>query len=143
MPETYNYNQNSGQQPMYNPPQYQPQAGMEPPPGYVQKSRVAAGILAILLGTYGIHSFYLGNTSRGLLQLLLSLFTCGIGAIVMFIWGIVDGVRILDGRINTDAREPRTRKSPKSPSPRQRSPSRPLPRRRPPRPTPMPARCPI
>ena len=29
MPETYNYNQNSGQQPMYNPPQYQPQAGME------------------------------------------------------------------------------------------------------------------
>ena len=58
---------------MYNPPQYQPQAGMEPPPGYVQKSRVAAGILAILLGTYGIHSFYLGNTSRGLLQLLLSL----------------------------------------------------------------------
>ena len=131
MPETYNYNQNSGQQPMYNPPQYQPQAGMEPPPGYVQKSRVAAGILAILLGTYGIHSFYLGNTSRGLLQLLLSLFTCGIGAIVMFIWGIVDGVRIL------------TRKSPKSPSPRQRSPSRPLPRRRPPRPTPMPARCPI
>ena len=64
MPETYNYNQNSGQQPMYNPPQYQPQAGMEPPPGYVQKSRVAAGILAILLGTYGIHSFYLGNTSR-------------------------------------------------------------------------------
>ena len=76
MPETYNYNQNSGQQPMYNPPQYQPQAGMEPPPGYVQKSRVAAGILAILLGTYGIHSFYLGNTSRGLLQLLLSLFTC-------------------------------------------------------------------
>ena len=73
------------------------------PSGYVQKSRVAAGILAILLGTYGIHSFYLGNTSRGLLQLLLSLFTCGIGAIVMFIWGIVDGVRILDGRINTDA----------------------------------------
>ena len=70
MPEPYNYNQNSGQQPMYNPPQYQPQAGMEPPPGYVQKSRVAAGILAILLGTYGIHSFYLGNTSRGLLQLL-------------------------------------------------------------------------
>ena len=93
MPDYYNYNQNSGQTPMYNPPQYQPQAGMEPPPGYVQKSRMAAGVLAILLGTYGIHSFYLGNTSRGLLQLLLSLFTCGVGAIIMFIWGIVDGVR--------------------------------------------------
>ena len=107
MPETYNYNQNSGQQPMYNPPQYQPEAGMEPPPGYVQKSRVAAGILAILLGTYGIHSFYLGNSARGLLQLLLSLFggfiTCGLATLAMSIWGIVDGVRILDGRINTDA----------------------------------------
>ena len=91
MPDYYNYDQNSGQQPMYNPPQYQPQAGMEPPPGYVQKSRVAAGILAILMGTYGIHSFYLGNTSKGLMQLLLSLFTCGIGAIVMLIWGIVTG----------------------------------------------------
>ena len=97
------YQQNSGQQPMYNPPQYQPQTGMEPPPGYVQKSRTAAGVLAILLGTYGIHSFYLGNTSPGLMQLLLSLLTCWIGAIVIWIWGILEGVKILDGRINTDA----------------------------------------
>ena len=103
MADYHNYSPDTNQQPMYNPPQYQPQAGMEPPPGYVQKSRMAAGVLAILLGTYGIHSFYLGNTSRGLLQLLLSLFTCGVGAIIMFIWGIVDGVRILDGRISTDA----------------------------------------
>ena len=65
MPDYYNYDQNSGQQPMYNPPQYQPQAGMEPPPGYVQKSRVAAGILAILMGTYGIHSFSLGALWTG------------------------------------------------------------------------------
>lgn len=91
------------QPPMYNPPQYQPQAGMDPPPGYVQKDRIAAGILAILLGAYGIHSFYLGNTSRGLVQLLVSLLTCGVGAIVMQIWGILDGIKLLDGRINTDA----------------------------------------
>ena len=71
------------QPPMYNPPQYQPQAGMDPPLGYVQKSRVAAGILAMLLGAYGIHSFYLGNTSRGLVQLLVSFLTCGFGAIAM------------------------------------------------------------
>lgn len=103
--QTY-YNQTVYQEeqpPMYNPPQYQPQAGMEPPPGYVQKSRIAAGILAILLGAYGIHSFYLGNTSRGLVQLLVSFLTCGIGAIVMQIWGILDGIKLLDGRINTDA----------------------------------------
>ena len=91
------------QPPMYNPPQYQPQAGMEPPPGYIQKSRIAAGILGILLGSLGVHSFYLGNTSRGLMQLLISMLTCGFGAIAMQIWGIIDGIKLLDGRINIDA----------------------------------------
>ncbi len=90
-------------QPMYSPPQYQPQPGMAPPPGYIQRSRIAAGILAIFLGYLGIHSFYLGNTSQGLMKLLISLLTFGIGAIVMTVLGILDGVKLLDGRINTDA----------------------------------------
>ena len=97
------YNNNYSQQPMYNPPQYQPQQGIDPPAGYTQKSRVAAGILAMLMGSLGIHSFYLGNMSRGVMQLLISLLTCGVGAIVMEIWGILDGIKILEGRINTDA----------------------------------------
>ncbi len=104
MADYQNYN---NQQPMYNPPQYQPQAGMEPPAGYPQRSRVAAGIFGILLGAYGIHSFYLGNTSRGLMQLLISLLggllSCGLATIAIMIWGILDGVKLLDGRINTDA----------------------------------------
>ena len=96
-------NNNFNQQPVYG-YQYQPAPqGVEPPAGYPQRSRVAAGILAMLMGTMGIHSFYLGNSSRGILQLLISMLTCGIGAIVMFIWGILDGVKILDGRINVDA----------------------------------------
>lgn len=98
---------NYHQQPVYNPPPYQPQAGIDPPPGYIQKSRTAAGILAILLGSMGIHSFYLGNTSRGLMQLLISVLgsviTCGISAIVIMIWGVLDGIKLLDGRINVDA----------------------------------------
>ena len=103
MADYHNYSPDTNQQPMYNPPQYQPQPGMAPPPGYPQKSRVAAGILAILLGHLGIHSFYLGNTSRGLMQLLISLLTCGVGWIIMSIWGILDGIKLLDGRINIDA----------------------------------------
>lgn len=95
--------QPQGQQPMYNPPQYQPQAGIDPPPGYIQRSRAAAGVLAMLMGAYGVHSFYLGNTSRGLIQLLVSFLTCGVGAVFMMIWGILEGIKILDGRINTDA----------------------------------------
>ena len=65
MADYNNYDRGPSGTPMYDPPQYQPQPGMAPPPGYPQKSRMAAGILAILLGTYGVHSFYLGNTSRG------------------------------------------------------------------------------
>ncbi len=37
------------------------------------------------------------------MQLLISILTCGVGAIVMQIWGILDGIKLLDGRINTDA----------------------------------------
>lgn len=91
------------QPPKYNPPQYQPIEGIEPPPGYIQKERKIAGILAILLGAYGVHSFYLGNTSRGIAQICISILSCGIGAVAMAIWGIVDGVKLLDGRINIDA----------------------------------------
>jgi TM2 domain-containing membrane protein YozV/cold shock CspA family protein len=34
-----------------------------------EKNKVAAGILAILLGTLGVHKFYLGRTQTGLLTL--------------------------------------------------------------------------
>ena len=39
----------------------------------MQKRRLAAGLLGILLGTLGIHNFYLGFTTRGVIQLLVSL----------------------------------------------------------------------
>ena len=63
-----------------------------------QKSRLVAGLLGILLGGLGAHNFYLGNTSRAILQILLS-FCFGIGAI----WSLVEGIMILTGRIDTDA----------------------------------------
>ena len=64
------------------------------------KSKLAAGLLAFFLGGLGIHNFYLGYTSRGVVQLLLSLFTCGI---VGSIWGMVECILIFTGNINTDA----------------------------------------
>ena len=65
-----------------------------------QKSRFIAGILAILLGSMGIHSFYLGYNSKGIKQLLLWVFFLGF---VSFIWGIIDAVSIFTGKINCDA----------------------------------------
>lgn len=63
------------------------------------KSKVAAGLLGIFLGVYGIHNFYLGYTKKAVIQLVLSLCTCGIAGI----WGFVEGIMILCGSINTDA----------------------------------------
>jgi len=74
--------------------------------GPEQKSRTAAGVLGILLGALGIHNFYLGYTSRGLLQLLISIFgsiLCGVGPAAMAIWGLVEGIMILSRSVNVDA----------------------------------------
>ena len=66
-----------------------------------QKSKFVAGILAILLGTLGIHNFYLGYTKKGVTQLLLFVFFFGW---VSFIWGIIDGIRIFTDKISCDAK---------------------------------------
>jgi TM2 domain-containing membrane protein YozV len=39
-------------------------------PGWPIKSKIAAGVLAILLGGLGIHKFYLGRTGMGILYLV-------------------------------------------------------------------------
>lgn len=56
------------------------------------KSKVAAGLLGIFLGSLGIHKFYLGYTKAGVITLLVSLLTLGIGAVVMEIIGIIEGI---------------------------------------------------
>ena len=35
---------------------------------YSNKSRITAGVLALLLGSMGIHSFYLGNIKKGIIH---------------------------------------------------------------------------
>ncbi|WP_197719272.1 TM2 domain-containing protein [Actinomyces slackii] len=64
-------------------------------PSYAYKSKVAAGVLGIFLGGFGIHNFYLGYTGKAVAQLLITLLTCGFGAIVSSVWGLVEGILIL------------------------------------------------
>ena len=65
------------------------------------KSRLAAGILGVLLGGLGVHNFYLGYISRGIAQIIVTVFTFGMGSI----WGFVEGVLLLCGSYRqTDAR---------------------------------------
>jgi TM2 domain-containing membrane protein YozV len=58
-------------------------------------NRIACGVCAILVGQLGIHKFILGMTKPGLIMLLVSVLTCGIGGIVMWIIGIIEGIAYL------------------------------------------------
>ena len=54
--------------------------------------KIAAGICGILLGSLGVHKFILGMNTPGLIMLLVSLLTCGIGSIPMSLIGLVEGI---------------------------------------------------
>ncbi len=68
------------------------------------KSKTLAGVLGILLGSLGVHNFYLGYTSKAVVQLLMTLCTCGFLGVVSAVWGLVEGIMILTGSINQDGR---------------------------------------
>lgn len=55
----------------------------------VATKRMLCGILAILVGALGIHYFVLGKVKAGIFTILLSVITCGIWSVVMFIQGIM------------------------------------------------------
>ena len=48
-----------------------------------------AGLLAILIGSLGIHKFILGYTKEGILQIVITVVTCGVGGIIGLIEGII------------------------------------------------------
>lgn len=54
--------------------------------------RLPAGLLGILLGSLGIHKFMLGYNTAGLIMLLVSVLTCGVGAAVMGVIGLIEGI---------------------------------------------------
>ena len=71
-----------------------------------QKSRIAAGLLALFLGCLGVHSFYLGRTGIGVLQLLLTVLSLGLLAPLVAVWVLIEGILILvrSPSFATDAR---------------------------------------
>ncbi len=59
----------------------------QPPPQ--ENKKIVCGILAILLGPFGIHKFVLGYTNEGIITLVLSVVTCGIATSVL---GLIEGI---------------------------------------------------
>ncbi len=58
----------------------------------IASKKLAAGLLGIFLGSLGIHKFLLGYQMQGVIMLLVTLFTCGIGATIMGIIGLIEGI---------------------------------------------------
>jgi TM2 domain-containing membrane protein YozV len=87
------------------PPGYQPPPPSQfppPPPAYAPKppyladaasKKLAAGLLGIFLGCFGIHKFVLGYTVPGVIMLVVSI-TC-VGYPVMQVIGLIEGIMYL------------------------------------------------
>lgn len=77
---------------------FEPGAAPPPPPagpmsrGDVSNKRITAGVLALLLGSLGVHKFVLGMTGPGLILLLSTVCTCFLGSAVTSIIGLIEGI---------------------------------------------------
>lgn len=90
----------SGGYPAAQPGYPAPQAGYpapygQPAYGWSDKSKTTAGLLQILLGSFGVGRFYLGYTGLGIAQIAVVWLTCGIGGI----WTLIDGIMMLTGKV--------------------------------------------
>ena len=63
-----------------------------------RRSKLVAGLLGIFVGGLGIHNFYLNKIGLGVIQIVVTLVTCGLGSL----WGFIEGILILCDRITVD-----------------------------------------
>lgn len=59
------------------------------------KEKTVAGILGILLGSLGVHHFYLGSNIAGVILLVVTVVTCGFGAVITGLVALVEGILLL------------------------------------------------
>ena len=58
-------------------------------PAKLESKRIVAGVLAIFLGSLGVHKFVLGYTRAGLIQIVLTVCTFGLMKFVAIVEGII------------------------------------------------------
>ncbi len=51
--------------------------------------KLVAGLCGILIGSLGVHKFILGYTTEGIIQIVITFITCGVGGVVGLIEGII------------------------------------------------------
>jgi tetratricopeptide (TPR) repeat protein len=67
-----------------------PQSSAESANGSDKK--VLVGVCAIALGAFGVHKFLLGYIKPGLILLGITVLTCGYGAYVTVLFGVIEGI---------------------------------------------------
>lgn len=94
-----------GYAPAPTPYGYSPYGAMAPQPGapwgvdprtglpYSDKTKLTAGLLGILLGSFGVGRFYTGHIGIAIAQIAVTWLTLGVGAI----WPLIDGIIMLTG----------------------------------------------
>lgn len=93
------YNQYGQPQNPYSVPPQQQYYQQQYAPVVASKDHVAAGLLAIFLGSLGIHKFYLGYNTAGFIMLAVTilggLITLGLAAAVMGVIAFIEGILYL------------------------------------------------
>lgn len=72
---------------------------LPPPPlpgtvNTVAKDRVIYVLLAVFLGSLGIHNFFAGYKRNAIIQLIITLVTCGFAGIVIWIWAVIEACTV-------------------------------------------------
>ena len=65
------------------------------------EKKMPAALLGILLGGFGAHKFYLGYQKEGIIQLVLTIVTCGAAGLLGFIEGIIYITKSDEDFVNT------------------------------------------
>lgn len=63
------------------------------------KQLLVGVLLALFLGVFGVHNFYLGHTGRGVAQLLITVLTLGLGSIITGIWALIELIMMATGSL--------------------------------------------
>ena len=71
--------------------------------GQSDRSKIAAGLLALFLGAFGVYDFYIGDSKQGIKRIIITLlafipFLLPFIALVNIIWNIVIGIQVLTSR---------------------------------------------
>lgn len=66
-----------------------------------QKSKTIAALLALFLGYFGAHDFYLGYKKEGIIKIILTITV--IGSFVAYAWTLIDFIKIIcNGKLDSN-----------------------------------------